>query len=178
MTTNFLDNKICHFKILLSWRFPQRKTAFWTIFLSAPKASPPSKAENFIFIVVSLSLKLGRALLTRSGMSHFYASTVAGAALPERQCTGKHMHDPFLNLSEPKGSSLGRFPIGLLQKAQGGAQKGVVILRRESSGGTEWAGGMELHFFRALNFQISEPEIWQKSLFLRNLRDFPENFGL
>ena len=28
------------------------------------------------------------------------------------------------------------------------------------------AGGMELLFLRAVNFQISEPEIWQKSLFL------------
>ena len=40
------------------------------------------------------------------------------------------------------------------------------------------AGGMELHFFRALNFQISEPEFWQKSLFLRDFRDVPANFGL
>ena len=40
------------------------------------------------------------------------------------------------------------------------------------------AGGMELHFFRALNFQISEPEIWQKSPFQRNLRGFLVNFGL
>ena len=55
MTTKFLDNKIWTFKILLSWRFP-RKTAFWTIFLSAPQGHPPSKSENFIFIVVSLSL--------------------------------------------------------------------------------------------------------------------------
>ena len=32
-------------------------------------------------------------------------------------------------------------------------------------------------FLGALNLQISEPEIWQKSLSLRNLRDFPANFG-
>ena len=44
MTTKFLDNKIFTFEILLSWRFP-RKTAFWTIVLSAPKASPPQKAK-------------------------------------------------------------------------------------------------------------------------------------
>ena len=57
MTTKFLDNKICTFKILLSWRFPG-KTAFWTSFLSAPKAPPPpQKNKNFIFIVVSPSLK-------------------------------------------------------------------------------------------------------------------------
>ena len=58
MTTKiskFLDNKICTFKTLLSWRVP-RRTAFWTIFLSAPKASPPQKSENCIFIVVSPSL--------------------------------------------------------------------------------------------------------------------------
>ena len=58
MTTKFLDNKICTFKILLSWRFP-RKTAFWTIFSLPPRAPPPSKSENFIFIVVSPSLSFG-----------------------------------------------------------------------------------------------------------------------
>ena len=57
MTTKLLDNQICTFKILLSWRF-QRKIAFWTILLSATKGPPPSKSENFIFIVVSPSLNL------------------------------------------------------------------------------------------------------------------------
>ena len=42
----------------------------------------------------------------------------------------------------------------------------------------EWLGvwngwGYGIAIFRALNFQISEPEIWQKSLFLQNFRDFP-----
>ena len=48
MTTQFLDNeiKICTFKIKLSWRFP-RKTAFWKIFLSAPKA--PLKTRKCYF---------------------------------------------------------------------------------------------------------------------------------
>ena len=42
-----------------------------------------------------------------------------------------------------------------------------------------WNGwGYGLAFFRALNFQISAPEIWGKLLFLRNFRDFPGNFGL
>ena len=42
-----------------------------------------------------------------------------------------------------------------------------------------WNGwGYGIAIFRALNFQISEPEIWQKSLFLQNFRDFPEKFGL
>ena len=42
-----------------------------------------------------------------------------------------------------------------------------------------WNGwGYGIAFFRALNFQISEPEILQDSLFLRNFGDFPANFGL
>ena len=52
--------------------------------------------------------------------------------------------------------------------------------RRESSGGMEWLGvwngwGYGIAIFRALSFQISEPEIWQKSLFLRNFKDVPGN---
>ena len=43
-------------------------------------------------------------------------------------------------------------------------------IRRESSGGMEWLGvwndwGYGIAFFRARNFQSSEPEIWRKSLF-------------
>ena len=57
MTTKFLDNKICTFKILLSWRFP-RKQAFWDNFPPCPQA-PPLKSEIFIFIVVSPALSLG-----------------------------------------------------------------------------------------------------------------------
>ena len=42
-----------------------------------------------------------------------------------------------------------------------------------------WNGwGYGIAFFRGLNFQILEPEIWRKLLFLRNFRDFPEIFGL
>ena len=43
-----------------------------------------------------------------------------------------------------------------------------------------WNGwGYGIAFFRALNFQISEPEILQKiALSLWNFRDFPANFGL
>ena len=56
MTTNFFDNKICNFKILLSWRFPQKKQRFGR-FSSVPPRRPPSKTENVIFIVVSPSLR-------------------------------------------------------------------------------------------------------------------------
>ena len=58
MTTKFLDNKICTFKILLSLLLsppPKKKTAFWTIFLSA-QFPPRLKHANSIFIVVSPSL--------------------------------------------------------------------------------------------------------------------------
>ena len=54
MTTEFLDSKICIFKILLSWRFP-RKTAFWTISSLPPRPPPPQK-RKILFIVVSPSL--------------------------------------------------------------------------------------------------------------------------
>ena len=66
MTTKFLDNKICTFKILLSWRFPQKKkNSVLDDFPLCPQGLPPSNSENFIFIVVSPSLKqLGR---TRRG---------------------------------------------------------------------------------------------------------------
>ena len=56
MTTKFLDNNICTFKILLSWHFPRKKkTAFWTIFLSAPKAPSPQKT-NILFLLSSRCL--------------------------------------------------------------------------------------------------------------------------
>ena len=55
MTAKFLDNKLCTFKILLSWRFPRENRRFWTIFLSAPKASPLPQ-ENFLYCRLAVSL--------------------------------------------------------------------------------------------------------------------------
>ena len=41
-----------------------------------------------------------------------------------------------------------------------------------------WNGwGYGIAFLRALKFQISVPEIWQKSLRLQSFIDFPGNFG-
>ena len=51
MTTKFLDNQICTFKILLSWRFP-RKIAFCTISLYTPNAPPTSKLQ-ILFLLSS-----------------------------------------------------------------------------------------------------------------------------
>ena len=60
MTTNFLDNKICTFKILLSWRFPQRKkNSVFQQFSSLPQAPPPSKAQ-ILFLLSSRRLLLLR----------------------------------------------------------------------------------------------------------------------
>ena len=48
MTTTFLDNKICTFKILLSWRFPQ-KQAFLDDFPLCPQGPPPPQKRKFNF---------------------------------------------------------------------------------------------------------------------------------
>ena len=52
--TNFLDNKSCAFKIVSSWRFP-RKTAFWTIFLSAPRPPPLRKRKIYFYCRLAVS---------------------------------------------------------------------------------------------------------------------------
>ena len=57
MTTKFLDNKIFTFKILLSWRFPRKKTSVFGRFPLCPQGPPPLHSENFIFIVASPSLR-------------------------------------------------------------------------------------------------------------------------
>ena len=57
MTTKFLDNKICKLKILLSWRFPQKKKKqqFWTTFLSAPESPPPQKRKFYFYCRLAVS---------------------------------------------------------------------------------------------------------------------------
>ena len=54
MTTKFLDNKICTFKILLSWRFP-RKNSVLGRFSSLPPRPSPSKAK-ILFLLSSRRL--------------------------------------------------------------------------------------------------------------------------
>ena len=56
MTTNFLDNKICTFKILLSWRFPRKDNSILNDVPLSPKVPPSKSGDFFIFIVVSPSL--------------------------------------------------------------------------------------------------------------------------
>ena len=48
MTTEFLDNKFCTFKILLSWRF-LGKTAFLDAFSLCPPCPPPPQKRKFYF---------------------------------------------------------------------------------------------------------------------------------
>ena len=55
MTTKFLDNKICTFKILLSWRFPRKTQRFWTIFISAPKCHPLKNATLYFYCRLAVS---------------------------------------------------------------------------------------------------------------------------
>ena len=62
MTTKFLDNKICTFIILLLRNFPRKKNSVLDDFPLCPQGLPPSKSENFIFIVVSPSLIENRGL--------------------------------------------------------------------------------------------------------------------
>ena len=54
MTTKFLDNKFCTFKILLSWRFP-RKTAFLDNSSLYTHARPPKNVQ-ILFLLSSRSL--------------------------------------------------------------------------------------------------------------------------
>ena len=54
MTTKFLDNKICTFKILLSWRFP-RKQAFLEDFPLCPQGPPPQKRKFYFYCRLAVS---------------------------------------------------------------------------------------------------------------------------
>ena len=116
MTTKFLDKKICTFKIVLSWCFP-RKIAFWTIFLSAPKA-PPSKSENLIFIIVSPSLSFQKhnqqkkTQFLRSGRGAAGRCTGSnGPKWSRRQCWSNLPHSkPDLAQNGPKLFILVHFP--------------------------------------------------------------------
>ena len=49
----FLDNKVCTFKIILSWH-QKKKTAFWAIFLSA--RNPPPSTPQSLFLLSSRRL--------------------------------------------------------------------------------------------------------------------------
>ena len=72
MTTKLLDNKICTFKIILSWRFA-RKQCFWTIFLSVPNASP----SEFFFFVVCVCVCVCCVVCRHGGLSKGPAGSFA-----------------------------------------------------------------------------------------------------
>ena len=111
MTTKFLDNKICTFKILLSWRFP-RKQSFLDDFPLCPQGPPPLKSENFIFIVVSPSLKNRNSKSQSLVVFHRTLKSQRGIALPrlrDRAISPKHLSRPFLAGENQKGTG-GRGP--------------------------------------------------------------------
>ena len=54
MTTKFLDNQICTFKILLAWRFP-RKTTFLDKFPLCPESPPPQKRKFYFYCRLAVS---------------------------------------------------------------------------------------------------------------------------
>ena len=54
MTTKFLDNKICTFKILLSWRFP-RKATFLDNSPLDPHAQPPQRCKMHFYCHPAIS---------------------------------------------------------------------------------------------------------------------------
>ena len=65
MTTIFLNNIICTFQILLSWRFSQKKKRVLDDFPLCPLC-PPLKTANFIFIGVSPSCFLASVISRRA----------------------------------------------------------------------------------------------------------------
>ena len=50
MTTKFLDNKTCSFKILLSWRFPRKQA-----FLDDSPLCPPQKRKLYFYCRLAVS---------------------------------------------------------------------------------------------------------------------------
>ena len=54
MTTKFLDNKICTFKLLLSWRFAQ-KQVFLDDLPLCPQAPPPQKRKCYFYCRLAVS---------------------------------------------------------------------------------------------------------------------------
>ena len=70
MTTDFLDNKICTFKTLLSWHLPRKNSVFGQ-FSSMPPMPPPPQNGNFIFIVLSPSLKVVKKRLPQKSEGDF-----------------------------------------------------------------------------------------------------------
>ena len=49
MTTKLLDNKICTFKILLSWHFPREKQRFGRYSSLPPFPSPPQRRKFYFY---------------------------------------------------------------------------------------------------------------------------------
>ena len=81
MTTKLLDNKICTFEFLLSWRFPRKKAFLDKIPLCPQFPPPPLKSANSIFIVVSPSLRISEILDSIFATKQFQ-SVIFGDSVP------------------------------------------------------------------------------------------------
>ena len=116
MTTKCLDNKICTFKILLSWRFP-RKTAVWTIFLSVPQGPPLKKRKFYLYCRLAVSL-------TATPEAKLLPKTFWGSAnLPEKVSRDMGYRSDSIAISRDMGPlSLVRFAAS---QGSGMARSGV-----------------------------------------------------
>ena len=57
MTTKYLNNKICTFKIILWWRFPPKKNLLGR-FSSRPPTPPPLQKTQILFLLSSCRLSM------------------------------------------------------------------------------------------------------------------------
>ena len=92
MTTKILDNKICSFKILLSWRFPRKRGYGRFSSLSPPKAPPLKKRKFYYYCRVAVSdLLQNRPFFSESRIANRTISEIAGLESPESpQQEAKH----------------------------------------------------------------------------------------
>ena len=74
MTSKFLDNKLCTFKIFLcrhSWRFPRQKKSVLDDLPLPPRPPPPQKAK-------SISILPGKAAFSRTKAMNKRGALAAG----------------------------------------------------------------------------------------------------
>ena len=105
MTTKFLDNQICTFKISLSWRFPRKNSVLDDFPL--PPSFPLKKRKN-IFIVVSPSLidvSVSSMNLVRN--TNYLTAPCSYTLRIAQYLDGGHFLD-FLTRKFPEASNLNR----------------------------------------------------------------------
>ena len=99
MTKKSFDNKICPFKIILSWLFP-RKTAFLDDLSSLHSFPPPPKnAKIYFFCRLTVSDKFERPLnstkITRVPKSEFFECAFRPPSFPFSPCPLSYSLSPL-----------------------------------------------------------------------------------